>query len=189
MPNKPIQQGYKIYGITDYTYIYNWIWSSREKGLQEIVLYLTLTKTGCLIRTLALSLLCRYLTIYIDNYFILIPLFTELRSCKFGAVGITRPYKEFPAGLVELKNRFSTKLPWNTLVTTVVQDILCLAWQDNNIVLALSNIHTVDKAEDFRAKERKRPTKSSTNSRIVRSIFSDSAVKELQIPCFIIDYN
>jgi len=33
MPNKPIKQGYKIYGIADYRYIFNWIWSLREKGL------------------------------------------------------------------------------------------------------------------------------------------------------------
>jgi len=33
MPKKPIKQGYKIYGLADHGYIYNWIWSSREKGL------------------------------------------------------------------------------------------------------------------------------------------------------------
>jgi hypothetical protein len=71
-------------------------------------------------------------------------LFSELRACNFGAVGTTRPYAEFPKGLTELKAQFATKLEWNTLIATVVQDVLCLAWQDNNIVLALSNIHTVD---------------------------------------------
>jgi hypothetical protein len=170
-------------------YIYNWIWSSREKGLRNIVLRPTLTKTGCLVRTLALSLPRRYLTIYTDNYFTSIPLFSELRACNFGAVGITRPHKEFPDGLVELKTRFSTKLPWNTLLAAVVQDTLCLAWQDNNIVLALSNIDTVNKTEDFREKERRRPAKTSTNGRIVRCVFGDSPVKELLIPCFIDDYN
>ena len=71
--------------------------------------------------------------------------------------------KEFPKGLIDLKNQFSTKLEWNTLFAVVVQDTLCLAWQDNNIVLALSNIHSVDKAEDFWEKVRKRPAKTSTN--------------------------
>ena len=189
MPNKPIKQGYKIYGIADHGYIYNWIWSSREKGLQEIVLYPNLTKTGCLVRNLALSLPRRHLTIYMDNYFTSIPLFTELRSCQFGAVGTTRPHKEFPKELSEIKNRFATKLSWNTLLVIVVQDTLCLAWQDNNIVLALSNIHTVHKIDDFREKIRKRPAKTSTNGRIVRTIFGDSPTKELRIPCFIDDYN
>jgi hypothetical protein len=87
-----------------------------------------------------------------DNYFTSVPLFSELRACKFGAVGTTRPYKEFPADLKELKDRFSTKLEWNTLLAAMIQDTLCLAWQGNNIILALSNVHTVDQAEDFREK-------------------------------------
>jgi hypothetical protein len=64
-----------------------------------------------------------------------------------------RPYKLFPQELSAIKNRFATKLEWNTLLAVVVQGILCLAWQDNSIVLALSNIHTIDKADDFRVKE------------------------------------
>src|SRR6266487_4830862 len=179
MPNKPITQGYKIYGIADHGYLYNFLWSSREKGLQDILLWPGLTKTGCLVRNLALSLPRRHLTIYMDNYFTSIPLFTELRACEFGAMGTTRPHKEFPAGLKELKERYSTKLKWNTLLARVVQDTLCLAWQDNNIVLALSNIHTVHQTEDFREKVRKRPPKTSTNGRIVWPVFGDAPKKEL----------
>jgi hypothetical protein len=48
--------------------------------------------------------------IYLDNYFTSIPLFLELRACNFGAVGTTRPYVEFPKGLIELKARYSIKL-------------------------------------------------------------------------------
>lgn len=189
MPNKPITQGYKIYGIADHGYLYNFVWSSREKGLQEIVLQPNLTKTGCLVKALAKSLPRQQLTIYMDNYFTSIPLFAELRACKFGAVGTTRPHKEFPAGLKEIKDRFSTKLSWNTLLAKVVDNTLCLAWQDNNIVLALSNIHTVHKVDDFKLKVRKRPAKTSTNGRIVRTIFGEEPTKALNIPRFIDDYN
>jgi hypothetical protein len=83
-----------------------------------------------------------------DNYFTSIPLFVELQAYKFGVVGTTRPHKAFPDSLSTIKKRFTKKLPWNTLVTAVKQDILCLAWQDNNIILKLSNIHTIDKAKD-----------------------------------------
>lgn len=189
MPAKPIKQGYKIYGIADHGYIYNFIWSSREKGLQEIVLQPDLTKTGCLVKNLALSLPRRRLAIYMDNYFTSIPLFSELRVCEFGAVGTTRPHKEFPSGLKELKERFSTKLKWNTLLAKVVNNTLCLAWQDNNIVLALSNVHTVHRVGDFKAKVRKRPAKTSTHGRIVRQLFGEDPTKELSIPTFIDDYN
>ena len=189
MPNKPIKQGYKIFGIADHSYLYNWIWSSREKGLQEVLQFPTLTNIGCLVRTLVLSLPRQYLTIYLNNYFTSIPLFSELQACNFSAISTTRPHKEFPGELVELKTRFATKLEWNTLLAAVVGDVLCLAWQDNNIILALSNIHTVHRAEDFRERQRKRPAKTSTNRRIVRKVFGDQYTKELNIPCFIDDYN
>jgi hypothetical protein len=64
-----------------------------------------------------------------DNYFTSVTLFAELQACQFGAIGTTRPHKEFPTGLKELKEKFSTKLEWNTLVAKVVDNILCLAWQ------------------------------------------------------------
>jgi hypothetical protein len=124
-----------------------------------------------------------------DNYFTLVPLFVELQACKFGVVGTTRPYKAFPASLSTIKKRFAKKLSWNTLVAAVEQDILCLAWQDNNIILGLSNIHTIDKAEDWVERKRRRPAKTSTNGHLVRGVFGDNPVKELPIPCFIDDYN
>jgi hypothetical protein len=116
--------------------------------VQDAILYPTLTNTSCLVQSLALSLPQRRITIYIDNYFTSVPLFEELRTCEFGAVGTTRLYSEFPAGIKELKNQFSKKLKWNTLLAKVVKNTLCLAWQNNNIVLALSNIHTVYTAKD-----------------------------------------
>ena len=70
-------------------------------------------------------------------------LFIELQACKFGVMGTTRPHKQLPPGFGELKKRFAKKLEWNTLLAKVVDNTLCLAWQDNNVVLALSNIHTV----------------------------------------------
>jgi hypothetical protein len=64
-----------------------------------------------------------------------------------------------------------------------------LAWQDNNVVLALSNIHTVHTVEDFCERVRRRLAKTSTNGRIVRQVFGNALTKELCIPCFIDDYN
>ena len=189
MPNKPIQQGYKIFGLADHGYLYSFLWSLRVKGLQEIVLRPELTPTGSLVRTLALTLPRRRITIYMDNYFTSVPLFEELRSCEFGAVGTTRPHPEFPSEMKELKDLFSKKLEWNTLIAKVVRNTLCLAWQDNNIVLALTNIHTVHTAKDWTNRVRKRPAKTSTNSTIVRRAFEDLAEKELPIPTFIDDYN
>jgi hypothetical protein len=57
--------------------------------------------------------------------------------------------------------------------------MLCLAWQDNNIILALSNIYIIDKAENFRETTRKRPAKTLTNKRIVRKVFRSNHIKSL----------
>lgn len=83
----------------------------------------------------------------------------------------------------------SSKLEWNSLFARVVNDTLCFAWQDNNIVLALSTIHTIHTANDFIKRQRKRPAKTSTNGRIVRLVFGNDPKKELEIPIFIDDYN
>jgi transposase IS4-like protein len=127
MPKKPIKEGYKVYGIADHGYIYSWIWSSREKGLQALIKYPSFTFTGSLVRSLALMLPRRHIAIYIDNYFTSIPLFIELQACKFGIVGTTRLHKVFPDSLSTIKKRFAKKLPWNTLVAAVEQDILYIA--------------------------------------------------------------
>jgi hypothetical protein len=75
------------------------------------------------------------------------------------------------------------------LLAAVVKDVLCLAWQDNNIILALSNIHIINRVEDFRERQKKRPTKTLTNRRIIRKVFGEEYTKELSIPYFINDYN
>jgi hypothetical protein len=103
------------------------------------------------------------MTIYIDNYFTSVPLFESLRRLEYGAVGTTRLHDRFPQALLKLKKE-NTKLEWNTLFAQVIDNTLCLAWQDNNIVLALSTIHTVYTANDFIARQRKRPAKTSTSA-------------------------
>lgn len=56
-------------------------------------------------------------------------------------------------------------------------------------MLALSNVYTVHKVEDFRQKLYKRPAKTSTNNRVVHQVFRSDLTKELEIPVFINDYN
>jgi HJR/Mrr/RecB family endonuclease len=54
-------------------------------------------------------------------------------------------------------------------MAVVVQDVLCLAWQDNNIVLALSNIYTIYRAEDFQERQRKHLAKTSTVTKPIQA--------------------
>jgi hypothetical protein len=110
-----------------------------------------------------------------DNYFTLVPLFQMLWEQGYGACGTTRP-RGLPPLLQELRNDYSKSLPWGTICAIPMNNVLCLAWQDNNLVLALSTIHL---AETLVTCDRKRLGKTSTNASIVYKVFKDQAKKEL----------
>ena len=111
MPKMPISEGYKIFALAEHGYLYSFIWSSHVKGMQkDIILRPGLTPTGSLVRALANTLPRHGITLYLDNYFILVPLFKELRLCQLGAVGTTQPHALFPIELSEIKSKFSKKL-------------------------------------------------------------------------------
>jgi hypothetical protein len=90
-----------------------------------------------------------------------------------------------PSQLVELKDHIKT-IPWGSLYASEAQGVLCLAWQDNNIVLLLSTIHS---PEMFTTTNRKRPSPTSTNAAIARAPFGDEVIKKLEVPTAINDYN
>jgi len=104
MPNKLIKQGYKLYDIADYGYIYSWIWSLKKYGLEGILPQEGLTNTGALVYALISTLPRSGITIYMDNYFTSIPLFESLCTKAYGVVSTTRAHKAFPKELVQLKS-------------------------------------------------------------------------------------
>ena len=82
--------------------------------------------------------------IYLDNYFTSIPLFSILQKENIGVAGTTRPLGiDFLALLIVLRKNWSTKLDWGTTVVDIVDNMLCISWQDNNFVLGLSIVHTI----------------------------------------------
>jgi hypothetical protein len=66
--------------------------------------------------------------------------------------------------------------------------VLCLAWQDNNTVLACSTVHNVGEYHTI-IRSRRRPQITSTNGPLVRKVFGSEPRKNLPIPIFIDDYN
>jgi hypothetical protein len=124
-------------------------------------------------------------SIYMDNYFNSVALFNHLYDCQYGACGTARPTSGIHPLPQELRDH-AKGLPWGTLYALRVSNVLCLAWQDNNIVLCLSTLHSAD---SFVACRRKRPGKTSTNGTIARRVFGEEVIKELEIPIFINDYN
>src|SRR5436190_18820724 len=122
-----------------------------------------------------------------DNYFTSVPLFKLLRERGYGACGTTRPTsKDFPSQLQQLRKDSSSSIPWGKTYAMVVDNVLCLVWQDNNLVLALSTVHYPTNVIE---RLRKRPKKTSINAGIVLKICGSDVTKKLPIPTFIDDYN
>ena len=97
-----------------------------------------------------------------------------LRAENIGAVGTTRPQGiEFPALLIALRQKWSTKLDWGTICAVIVNGVLCIGWQDNNLVLGLSTIHTVHETSSQITRSRKRPQTTSTNATTACKVFGD----------------
>jgi hypothetical protein len=213
MPNKPIKQGYKIFALAEHGYIWTFSWSSRQLGIEEMFKWPGLTPTGSMVVELIERLPkiprieprieslikpriepCLELTIsspvasysiYMNNYFNLIALFNHLYDRRYSACGTARPTSGLPPLLQELREH-AKGLPWGTLYALPASNVLCLAWQDNNIVLGLSTLHSAD---SFVLSRRRRPGKTSTNAAIARRVFGEEVTKELEIPIFINDYN
>ncbi len=131
-------------------------------------------------------------TLFLDNLFTNTVLFRELRAEGIGACGTIRPHLslDFPQVLKELKELYGEKLPWGSLVAVPVDQVLCLGWIDNNTVLSLSTMHTVNRVADVVERWRKRPLATSTFARESRKPFEGMGARvELAIPRYIDDYN
>ena len=65
-------------------------------------------------------------------------------------------------------------------------DVLCLRWEDNNIVRLLSTIHP---GNEYTLSQRRKPRTTSTNANFTRQVFGDQNSKVLPIPKIVDDYN
>jgi len=200
MPGKPIPVGYKILAICDNGYTLNWLYTSRVDSVASLIKQPNLSPT-----TSAVFQLCSILdthrryVVYMDNAFSTIPLFRELRKLSIGAVGTTRINSpELPDVLKD-----KTMTCWNTLTGCVAKardtqaiaasgnlnpspDVLCLRWEDNNIVRFLTTIHNPN---EYILSERRKPRTTSTNAIFTRQVFGNQERKVLPIPKIVNDYN
>ena len=132
--------------------------------------------------------------VYLNNYFTNISLFEQLRNINIDVCNTTRVHvtgDDYPVLIKKLRSNFVKSLSWNTVVTFVIYEnkILTLCWQDNNVVIILSTVHTVDKTTNLIERKRRRLNKSSTNAVIVCQSFRKEVRKTLFISIFINDYN
>ena len=150
--------------------------------------------------------------VWLDNLFPSVRLCEVAKERGFGVAGTVRTTKtqreaiEEISGLLEqkkqieknrgltpeiseLKTLHANHLEWGTLYGHVSKgnDVLQLAWKDQNVVLFVTTVHD---GKESVIRSRKRPPKTASNSASSRRVFSpNEAVKDLPIPEFIDAYN
>src|SRR5438270_12901873 len=92
MPNKRIDEGYKVFCLADRGYVFDFhiaSWSESTPGVEDID---NLSCTSSTVFSLAISLPYKYLAfnIYINNFFSNVPLFLKLQKLGIGACETAR---------------------------------------------------------------------------------------------------
>src|SRR5256885_14256147 len=138
--------------------------------------------------------------IYMDNFFTSAKLFSKLREMGIGACGTARSNSVgMPPVLKALAASTlgqSEEYGWNHIASVGTQPtpdapgVHAFAWLDNAWVLGMTTIHgPCFDDEQYVERARRRPRKTSSNARIVRSLFGDAVRMWLPIPMVIDDYN
>lgn len=132
--------------------------------------------------------------LFMDNYFSDPQLAVALKAKRIAVCGIMKSSrKDLPKLLVEMKQEFAKDIPYGTLAAMVQDGVLLVAWQDNNLVLGLTTAYGVREIEDTVIKKRKRPSKTSTNARVVLPAFKDNGndvwQKDFGVPKMYFYYN
>ena len=205
--NKPIEEGYKVWGLGFKGYYYDWLSYSpiigteggankrarhfEARGIPEgVMLADTFTVPVMLCQRLVDRLPHRKWVVFLDNLFLNVPVAHVLLNFFIGVMGTTRKNAAgVPPQLIALKDR-NTPMLYGSQVSSQVGKALCFAWQDNNVVLSITTAFTLVKGVDnWILRMRRRPKVSSTNAAIARPIFGDQVRKELVIPAAIDAYN
>jgi hypothetical protein len=127
--------------------------------------------------------------VFLDNLFLTVDVAHILMCWGIGVMGTTRKNSAgFPPELQRLKE-INLAFEYGGVRWQQTQWALAFAWQDNNVVLALTTAFSVHRPEDFLSKQRKRPKNSSTNAAIARPIFQGQIKRDLPVPIAIDVYN
>ncbi|OAL28278.1 hypothetical protein AYO22_02984 [Fonsecaea multimorphosa] len=204
---KPIKQGYKLWclGCVGGYYL-DWLLHSPIEGAEgcnrrrpisfardangaPIMLSETFQVPIVLLKRLKDHWPHRNCLAFLDNLFLNLNVAQTLLALGIGVMGTTRKNsKGLPEKLIALKD-INQALIYGGYRAIVKDNVLCFAWQDNNIVLGITTSFSLDKVGDFVIRDRRRPGDASTNARIALPVFGDSWIKALPIPLAIDAYN
>ena len=192
---KPIPQGYKMLALCEHGYTFSFMFTSNSESISDMLsLYHgveRLSTTSQAVFQLATTLLAQRFrfTLYGDNYFSNIPLFTALREYQISACGtVCTNLARYPP-IFKLDKRHSG-LPWNTVSGIVSGQVLAVVWQDQTLVRFLTTAHeATPEPENFMYRNRRRPYITDANRDLIEQGWGPGPVRGLPLACFSVDYN
>lgn len=194
IPNKPTPDGIKIWVIAQDGIFLRWLWHEPGKGaigltpstqLQGV----RITPTQRVVVSLLQLLPPASYHIFLDNLFSSPELFKYLYDNGIGASGTARINCGIHEELVTAKKKpdISRQWGWTMQIPTQCGKVNQIAWQDNDMVLFLSTVHT---ATDLISTLRRRPRNVNTASKkAARKAFLNAPTAKLDIPRCIDEYN
>ena len=87
--------------------------------------------------------------VYMDNFFTNVKLYMALKELGIGACGTAKNGSGFPPELLTFREILAKKKDWGMKAYSTVEDVLCLAWQDNNTVQLMTTVHTPSEMEAY----------------------------------------
>ena len=158
---------------------------SKVKGLKDTLVIIFKMTTN----TLPLDFI-----LFINNYFIEPKLTKALKAKRIAIYGTIKPNRtDLSELLMKMKKIFFKNIPYEVLAAVIQNDILFMAWQDNNLVLALITTYSIREINNTVSKKRKRPSKINTNARIILPTFKENkqtiAKKEFKVSKLFYYYN
>jgi hypothetical protein len=133
---KAAGKGFKIYSLCVENYIYAFKWTSKFTGITDLKKSKEFSPSAVLVMELCKELPDYYdgkYVCYVDNFFSSIKLFNRLRRMNVAAVGTCKAGSGFPQLLLELRAATTKKKDWGLLEYYDVDNVLCIAWCDNNV--------------------------------------------------------
>lgn len=202
IPNKPIEEGYKIWVMAQRGYFLSWVFHRKGKikdskkrgplGPYKVKQLKALgnNNSSAVVAELADRLTTTGHIFYLDNLFTNVKLLKYMRERGFGVTGTCTAKSGILASFAQMKAQDAKKdtIPWGTLHSepSEDEDIQFVAWKDNALVLFMT---TVAGELDLVEKERKRPSETSTSAKTARVPFGNNPTALLGIPVLDEKYN
>ena len=150
MGTKAAGHGFKIYSLCIENYLYNFLFTSKVSKISLLEQTKGLSDSSSVVLQLAKSLPKPYShVVYMDNFFTNVKLYMALKELGIGACGTAKNGSGFPPELLTFREILAKKKDWGMKAYSTVEDVLCLAWQDNNTVQLMTTVHTPSEMEAY----------------------------------------